>query len=204
MSAWKKDGDEWTDQAAFCKQPYEAWKASLIDTFIKPNATGKIVLEIGFGHGRWTESLISVAKQVFAVDIFLDNATYCRKKFLNMENVRFLVNDGYTIPSQTPAIDFVWSYDSFVHFKPEDIYSYLKEMKRLLVPGGIAIIHHASNGGVEGGGRSYMTRHLLTAMLDEVGLNLMAQTDSWGNQHQYNCRLFGDCISTIQSLQSKP
>ena len=30
---WSQGGDEWTGQAEYCGQPYEAWKQSILDKF---------------------------------------------------------------------------------------------------------------------------------------------------------------------------
>ena len=34
---WPQDGDEWTDQAAFCGVAYSLWKQDIVDTFIVPS-----------------------------------------------------------------------------------------------------------------------------------------------------------------------
>ena len=92
---WEKDGDEWNDLAAFCGQPYSLWKKSLIETFIYPHVNSNtVVLEIGVGHGRWTEILVKTGAQVIGVDVNLGCIEYCKKRFRNCDNVRFFLNDG--------------------------------------------------------------------------------------------------------------
>jgi hypothetical protein len=34
---WPQDGDEWTDQAAYCGMEYAVWKQDVVAAFIKPN-----------------------------------------------------------------------------------------------------------------------------------------------------------------------
>ena len=34
---WKKNGDEWDEQATFCNQPYAKWKNSIVENFINKN-----------------------------------------------------------------------------------------------------------------------------------------------------------------------
>ena len=48
---WPKDGDEWTDQAAFCGMAYAVWKHDIVDALILPNtAVHSTVLEVAIGH----------------------------------------------------------------------------------------------------------------------------------------------------------
>ena len=44
------------------------------------------------------------------------------------------------VPSE--VVDFVWSYDVFVHLDPECVQGYLREIYRVLKSGGVAVIHH--------------------------------------------------------------
>ena len=142
---WAKDGDEWDDEAKLCGVPYETWKRSLVKTLIVPHATGKAVLEIAPGHGRWSEYIIKVAEHVIMVDLSPNCIEICRKRFGDANNIEYHVNDGKSLPAHlTSEIDFVWSYDSFVHMDSDVIHAYFREFNRVLKSGGTAIIHHAN------------------------------------------------------------
>jgi len=67
-----------------------------------------------------------------------------------------------------------------VHITPQDIESYLKEMRRVLAPGGIAVIHHAKDGGVHGTWRSRMTRERFAEMVRREGFSIIGQKDYLG------------------------
>jgi SAM-dependent methyltransferase len=55
------------------------------------------------------------------------------------------VNDGKSLPFlDDDSIDFVFSWDSLVHANDEAISSYLKDLSRILKPGGHGFIHHSN------------------------------------------------------------
>lgn len=191
---WEKErGEEWTVSAQ--------WKKSLIDdvllTYIKP---GTAVLEIGPGAGRWTEALQPIARELFAVEVSARALDQCKKRFSSSTNITFFLTQNASlgfIPDKT--IDAIWSFDVFVHINPNDTDSYLEEFKRVLVPGGIAVIHHPKDGGLHGGCRSRMTGRLFTALLEKHGLTLIRQFDSWGENGRFNLTRYRDCISVFST-----
>ena len=68
---------------------------------------------------------------------------------------------------------------------------------RVLVPGGIAVIHHPKDGGLHGGCRSRVPARLFTALLEKHGLTLVRRFDSWSENGQFNLSRHGDCISVF-------
>lgn len=142
---WRQDGDEWKGQARFCGQPYEKWKASLVEHFIVPNVhSDSVVLEIAPGHGRWSKEILGRCKELILVDLSPSCIEHCQQEFAAEDHVTYIVNDGKSLPGvEDGHVDFVWSYDSFVHIDGETIGRYLAEIERVLKPGGKAIIHHA-------------------------------------------------------------
>ena len=189
---WEKEGgEEWTVSAE--------WKKSLVDevllNYIKP---GTAVLEIGPGAGRWTEILQPMARELFAVDVSAKALDLCKKRFPSATNIAFFLtrnaNLGF-IPDKT--IEAIWSFDVFVHINPGDTDSYLSEFKRVLVPGGIAVIHHPKDGGLHGGCRSRMTAGLFADLLEKHGLVLARQFESWGENGRFNLSRYCDCISVF-------
>jgi len=191
---WEKQGgEEWTASAE--------WKRSLIDdvllTYIKPGTT---VLEIGPGAGRWTETLQMVAQKLVAVDVSAKALAICKKRFSFATNSTFvLTKNGCLEGVADRTIDAIWSYDVFVHINPGDTDAYLAEFKRVLVPGGIAVIHHPKDGGYRGGCRSRMTAERFATLLDKYGLTLVRQFDSWGENGKFNLSRYSDCISVFHS-----
>ena len=201
--AWSKDGDEWDDQAIFCNQPYEIWKNSIVENFIRENSNNS-VLEIGCGHGRWSEYLINFADHVSLVDLNGEYIDFCRGRFKDKKNVTFFKNDGKSLGYiEDNSIDFIWSYDVFVHIDKKTQFDYFLEFKRVLKTNGKCIIHHTVGditGSVEPGWRSKISRSDFNNMLMEAELDLNYQTQSWGKKDEFNCKLFNDSISVITKI----
>ena len=193
---WEKGrGEEWTVSAE--------WKKWLIEdvllTYIKPGTT---VLEVGAGAGRWTEFLQPLARELYAVDVSSRALELCRSRFASAANIRFFqIQDAILAGIPDHSIDAIWSFDVFVHINPNDTERYLAEFERVLVPGGIAVIHHPGNGGIKGGCRSRVTARLFTALLEKNRLSLIRQIDSWGENGRFNLSRYGDCISVFTTAQ---
>jgi len=225
---WEQHGDEWSGMAAACGQPYELWKAALVDTFIVSSLTPTSdVLEIAPGHGRWTEHLLAGARRVEIVDINQDCLDACRVRFDDDPRLRGHLTTGSSLSFlERQSIDFAWSFDSFVHMDGDVIRGYLGELARVLRPGGRAIIHHAGirplalplapatrRLGVAGrvvqrlagqgrlrdsGNRSMVSRALVAGWARAAGFTVERQTQSWGDQGQYDVRKYGDWITILQ------
>lgn len=204
---WPKDGDEWTDQAAFCGMPYAVWKQDVIAAFIAPHVSeNSTVLELAMGHGRWTPFLAQRARRYIGVDFGPSCVTFCRARFGNLANVEFHINDGRTIPMvANNSIQFIWSFDSFVHIEPDITAGYMAEFARVLSPGGRCAIHHPGTPSISQrtqGGRSQLTTELFARLASARGLRVLSQTDSWGPGGRSNTKLFADCVSILEKPQT--
>jgi SAM-dependent methyltransferase len=200
---WPQDGDEWTDQAAYCRIDYAVWKRDLIEAFIVPNAAGNsTVLEVGVGHGRWTPFLARGAKRYIGIDFNPSCIDFCRRRFVDLANADFHLTNGRSLaPVAGGSVQFVWSYDSFVHIEPDLTEDYLAEFARVLAQGGRCSIHHPGTPDPRQravGGRSEVTRESFARLAEASGLRILSQVDSWGPGNRSNNRLFADCISTIE------
>jgi len=102
--------------------------------------------------------------------------------FRKCDHIDYFVNDGKDI-SFTPSgsIDCIWSWDVFVHISATDIRNYVRQFERILLPGGMGIIHHAKKGKDDMGWRSDMTAKKMTKYCEENGLTIIRQFDSWAN-----------------------
>ena len=224
---WTKHGDEWDDQASFRNQPYEKWKNSIVKKFILNNV-GKnhTVLEIAPGHGRWTEIILKRSDNVILVDLNPKCIEFCKKKFGNLKNknINYFANNGKDLSFiEDNSIDFIWSYDSFVHMKKDVIEAYLKEFSRILKNNGKAIIHHPggrNNFFVKfkflrnfgefgkkiynyatvkkydnfGGWRADVSKEMIKKMAQN-NLKIKYQINSWGKNNEFNIKLFNDYLT---------
>jgi ubiquinone/menaquinone biosynthesis C-methylase UbiE len=174
---WSDRGEEWTRDAARPRQ----WKNDLLEKmmfrYFKPNS---VILEIGPGAGRWTEYLLKIAKRLILVDITPKCIEMCRERFSGHSNIEFhLIKDNIDFLPDN-SVDFVWSYDVFVHINPSDTDRYVQNIRRILKPRGIAIIHHSTSEydteeNAVKGFRSRMTAEKFTEVVFTNGMYMLEQ-----------------------------
>lgn len=205
--AWPEHGDEWNRQAAACGIAYPAWKESLVAHLIAPHVNAHSqVLEIAPGHGRWTEYLLSRARRVTVVDLSPNCIAYCRERFATAANIDYFVTDGTSLPpNATDTIDFLWSFDAFVHMDRGVTASYLKEIARVLKPGGVAIVHHSNVADLEShtqakseGWRAPMTAALFCELAQQAGLRVVTQFVYWDEANKIGVPRLGDRITRLE------
>jgi SAM-dependent methyltransferase len=103
-------------------------------------------VELACGHGRHTEQLLPRIGHITLVDVLASNITACRTRFGDDPRVSYLVNNGNDLPGiADDSITGLFSYDAMVHFELLDVLSYLRETRRVLVPGGRALLHVSNN-----------------------------------------------------------
>jgi len=188
---WSRQGEEWTDSTP--------WRQALIDEVLKPhlqpNAT---VLEIGPGAGRWSETLAALSKKLILVDLTERSIAHCRERLKAHPHVAYHQNNGRDLSFLSHnSVDFVWSFDVFVHLSPGDTEQYLEATKKILSPAGIAVIHHPAIGGIRGGFRSSVTNELFCQLLKKHNLTLIRQFDSFGKDDGFSVRTYGDMITVF-------
>jgi SAM-dependent methyltransferase len=147
---WSRFGEEWTDNVRDHRglDP-EEWKRRLVrDALEKYMPTNATILEIGPGGGRWTEYLLLRARKLVLADVAERCLDVCRERFADDRRLDYIAVDPQAqdfLPRARladSAIDAIWSYDAFVHINPTDTEKYLREFRRVLKPGGVAVIHH--------------------------------------------------------------
>ena len=189
---WSKGGEEWNRS--------DVWKSFLIDKImLKYIKRGSTILEIGPGAGRWTEILIKFADRMILVDISETCLGLCKKRFKNYNNIDYNLTDGRLDIISNESVDYIWSYDVFVHVNPTDIDRYLQDIQRIIRPGGYAIIHHSGiyddKTRVQGW-RSCMNGNLFAYLVTKNGMKIVEQNDDLVN-------IPGDLIS-IFTKPSEP
>ena len=146
-----------------------------------------MVLEIGPGFGRWTRTLTEISTSVLVVDVAEKCIDHCRDLFGDKDNISFHVNDGRSLNfAADNSVDYVWSFDVFVHIEPEDIDSYFQEFRRVLKRDGLAVIHHGIIGNTNFGWRSSLTLQVFTELLKKHDFALIDQFNAWGDEDQFS------------------
>lgn len=225
---WAEAGDEWNGMAAACGQPYEAWKNALIETFLEPYVTASTdALEVAPGYGRWTQQLVERARGVTMVDLSPTCLDACRERFGDGPGLTYVLTDGASLPGVPDAsVDFVWSFDSFVHMELPVVTAYVQEIARVLRPGGHVVLHHAGKVGVprtlatvtsrlgrpgrvaqrvltqqrlhDSGRRADVTARDVSRGLRANGLDVVRQTSAWGDVGQYTVDKYRDVITVAR------
>lgn len=188
---WSEGGEEWT--------PSPEWKQAFIDhVILRHTQVGAVTLEIGPGGGRWSEVLQRSSSRLILVDVSPAAIAACQERMHSATNVEYHVTDGSSLSMiADDAVDFVFSFDTFVHVAPTDARRYVAEIARVLRPGGRAVIHHAGEGGTEGGWRSNMTASLFAGFVADNGLRLCEQLDRWGPEASFHLPDRGDIVTVF-------
>lgn len=102
------------------------------------------VVELACGKGRHSERVVKLCGRLTLVDVFPEHIGDCAKRLSGNHNVTYIVNNGYDISQIDDASrTAIFCYDAMVHFAPEIVESYLKDVARILRPGGRALFHYS-------------------------------------------------------------
>ena len=150
-----------------------------IFTFAKSNAYNS--LEIGPGNGMFSMDFRSWRLNFF-LDILLDREAIIRKKFppQHQKYLKFYVTNG-TDCSVIPkgSCSFVFSWDTFVFFSQGRIRQYLRDINKVLIPGGHCFIQYADChydrelSYSKRGYWNYNTKTLMTEMIQQEGYEVI-------------------------------
>ena len=137
-SNWTIGGHEWSKSFGTTE---DLWNYQIFDKI--KEFRGKKILEIAPGFGRITQFLSILASELIVVDL---NPLCIEKTKAKLKHhvLAYFVNDGKSIPKvRDNSQDLVFSFDSFVHMHANVTEEYVKEIYRVLKPGGQAFIHHS-------------------------------------------------------------
>jgi SAM-dependent methyltransferase len=140
---WKDAGEEWSEPWG---SSAAQWSGAILPR-IRDCLPAGTILEIAPGFGRWTHYLKDYSQKLWVVDASNECVEACRKRFAAEPRVRCYLNDGCSL-SMIPdgSVDFVFSFDSFVHLRRELVEAYLSELGRKMKTGGKGFIHHSNLG----------------------------------------------------------
>jgi SAM-dependent methyltransferase len=111
---------------------------------------GDVVLDIGCGVGRLTRVLAERAAHVHAIDVSAEMLEQARELNAQLTNVTWHHGDGTTLhPIDDGSIDAVVSHVVFQHIPdPQITLGYVREMGRVLRPGGWAAFQISNDPGL--------------------------------------------------------
>lgn len=102
---------------------------------------GKLLLDIGCGWGRWTMAAARAGFKPIGLDVHLDALAAAGRVSQQMDiRADFVCADADSLPFQSGSVDMVFSYSVLQHLERSTVLRFLKEVARLLKPGGICLI----------------------------------------------------------------
>jgi ubiquinone/menaquinone biosynthesis C-methylase UbiE len=173
---WSDNGHEWSKSFGTTEN---LWNKTIFP-YIK-DFRNKPILDIAPGRGRITQFLSILASELSIVDLN-ESCIEITKDKLGDHVKNYIVNDGKSLTGiQDNSQHLVISWDSFVHIHRNVIEDYLKEIHRVLVPGGKSYIHHSWF--YEGSdystrnfaGRSNMNPKLFTELVNKYDMKIVEQ-----------------------------
>ena len=175
---WINGGHEWSSIFGTTEN---LWNKHLFEDL--KEFRNKKILEIAPGYGRITQFLSILAKELIVVDLNPLCIQKTKEK-LSHHVLAYFVGDGKSFPFiKDNSQDLVYSFDSFVHMHLNVIDNYLKEIYRVLTPGGKGIIHHSNLwGGSENSfdnkaGRSNMTPFFFKELVEKHNMKIVEQKE---------------------------
>lgn len=161
---WSRYPEEWDGNAALslgAETLGEEWGGpefadlvvDLVDAYLGPE---KDVLELGCGGGKFSGRLAPRCRSLLCTDISSEMIEHTRKTLGERgvdQNVDYAVVNGVDFTGVPDAsVDFIFSYDVQLHLQPENVFSYMKDARRVLRNEGVFMLHQvnlASEGGVD-------------------------------------------------------
>lgn len=146
-SSWAAAGDEWSGQWGSSEAQWWGTLLPRLHAFV-PTGT---ILELGPGHGRWTQFLKGLCDELILVDLAENCIEACRRRFAAETNISYHVNDGKSLAAVADrSVDLAFSFDSLVHAEADALDSYARELARVLKPDGVGFIHHSNMAELQG------------------------------------------------------
>ena len=90
-------------------------------------------LEIGPGDCRLATEVAKLVRKVYLVDVSREIADHVDLP----GNSGFIISDGLSVPVPTGSINVVYMDQVIEHLHPEDALEQLKDVYRVLIPGGV-------------------------------------------------------------------
>jgi SAM-dependent methyltransferase len=140
---WKDAGEEWSERWG---SSAAQWAGTILPR-IKDFLPATTILEIGPGYGRWTHYLKDYCERLLIVDRAPECIEACRSRFADEPKITGFVNErGSLAMVADQSVDFVFSFDVFVHIRRNVVEEYLREFGRTLKMNGKGFIHHSNLG----------------------------------------------------------
>jgi SAM-dependent methyltransferase len=106
-----------------------------------PRGTGRTFLDIGSSWGRWSIAAARLGYRALGIDPSINAVRAARRVARQLDvDASFIVADARYLPFAAGTFDAVFSYSVLQHFAKTDVHQALREIRRILVPGGQSLI----------------------------------------------------------------
>lgn len=136
-----------------------------LGTFLRESNTAKI-LDVGTGNGNFIRILNTVTNdfsEIIGIDLLEVSITACKEKF-DDKRINFFKMDAANMEFDDDVFDLVCLSNSLHHLK--DIYIIMKEMERVLKPGGALIFCEMMSNNLDKRQKSHLMMHHFAAEVD--------------------------------------
>ncbi len=144
IASWRKN---W-DPESFFKSGEEDYERFVLPAFDRAHfePEGKSMLELGCGAGRMTRSFAHRFGRVIAFDISAEMLRHAQALNPQAANIAWTLGNGADLASVGDrSVDFAFSYIVLQHLPtPEFALRYIREMLRVLKPGGVFLFQFNS------------------------------------------------------------
>jgi ubiquinone/menaquinone biosynthesis C-methylase UbiE len=144
IASWRKD---WNPETFFQsgREDYERLVAPPLRR-LGCETQGKAMLELGCGAGRMTRTFAEHFSRVYAFDISSEMLGHAKALFPEAGNVDWILGNGTDLAGMgDQSVDFAFSYIVLQHMpEPAFAYRYIREMLRVLKPGGPFLFQYNS------------------------------------------------------------
>jgi len=121
---WKDAGEEWSERWGTSQAQWSETIYPRIENCLPADT----ILEIGAGYGRWTEYLKDHCQRLVAVDRAAECVEACQTRFASDPRITaYVVNRGSLKMLGDATVDFIFSFDVFVHIKRDVVEEYLAD-----------------------------------------------------------------------------
>jgi ubiquinone/menaquinone biosynthesis C-methylase UbiE len=202
IATWHNEGStDWNYFDAVEGETDSFWREDAIFYSLFKELDLTSVVEIACGKGRHSERIKGQCQKLVLTDASPSAIAFATERFANDGHVScWVCEDGESLPFVADAsVTAVFSYDAMVHFEPMTIFAYLKEIQRVLVPGGRSLLHHSNYSEApenqfneSPGWRNYMSTGLFRHLASRAGLKVVQQVElDWAAPKS-------DCLSLLE------
>ncbi|MCB1115250.1 MAG: methyltransferase domain-containing protein [Chlamydiia bacterium] len=150
-----------------------------------PDFSGKHVLELASGIGRFTGHFAQLAKRVDTSDF---NPTFLEKNketHKHLQNITYTLADAKTLDYEENTFDFVFINWLFLYFEDCDLIPYLQKINLWLKPGGFLFLRESCFKDIRNyENKNYAAIYRFQFEYDEVLSNIFSIT-RWGMIESY-------------------